>query len=417
MIFRAISKIKSFGHSMFPLLHDGDIVYLKRIRFSAIKVNDIITIRKLGKIFTHRVIYRIGKSLITKGDNNLSSDGKIYPKQIIGKLYQVKRGSNIFNPEDIYLIQSSLYFAEIVKIKKALEKEKIDFVFLKGLPLHLYFEGKHPRRIYADCDILIAPKDYPKAKKILEKRGYRYHDDSYSKTHRILKDKYTEFSFYKTINNFPVLFDVHLEPVFMMNQLGKLEMLYMQKFIDSLTENFLREKQQLAINNYQFPILSSSNLILYLSLHFFHHNFRGAYRLELLDRVIRKALQISPPPRVSLALSEKILDYQLQNFVYPVFLLLKKYYDTPITKSFLAEIKPNGDKLNYISKSILRINIFDEQSRVDEGLLRFKNLFFLSPSPLWKKMLIIFNIQVVYSAFWLMIFFLRRSFKRFFKSS
>ncbi len=426
-------RLRAEGISMVPFLQSGDILYLAKVSFSKLKVNDLVMVKKGGRIFTHRVIYKKSNYIITKGDNNLSSDGKIYPRQIIGKVYQVKRNGKIFNPEDIYLIQSSLYFAEIVKIKKALEKEKIDFIFLKGLPLHLYFEDAHPRRIYADCDILIAEKDYFTAKKILENLHYKYHDDSYSETHKILKDKITEFSFYKNINNFPVLFDVHLEPVFMMNQLGKLNELYPQELIDKLTVDFLRDKQQLSINNQQFPILSLSNLILYLSLHFFHHNFRGAYRLELVDRVIkREALSVNrlrsryreasivkrnrPTKQASspldyFRLTDLISKYRLQNFVYPVFILLKKLYKTPIPDSFLLSIKPSDFQLNYQSTIINQeLSIFNDEPRIKAGITRFKNLLYLSPNPWWRKMLIIFNPQVVYSIFWVLMKRLKRGF-------
>jgi hypothetical protein len=62
---------------------------------------------------------------------------------------------------------------EIIKIKRAFEEENIDFVFLKGLPLHLYYEKTHPKRIYADCDVLINKKDFLEAEKIIIKFGYK----------------------------------------------------------------------------------------------------------------------------------------------------------------------------------------------------------------------------------------------------
>lgn len=96
-------KIKTFGNSMYPFLYDGDIVDFKRNKFSRVKVNDIITVRKNRELFTHRVIYISHNSrshyLITKGDTNFTTDGKIHPKQILGKLYQIKRNGKIINPE------------------------------------------------------------------------------------------------------------------------------------------------------------------------------------------------------------------------------------------------------------------------------------------------------------------------------
>ena len=159
-IIHFLSKKKTFslnpeGLSMFPLFHPNEILYYQKTSFNQIKVNDILLIKKNEQLITHRVIYKSKKYLITKGDNNFFSDGKIYPQQIISQVYAFKRQGKIFPLNTFYLLQSSYYLKEIIKVKSLFEKEKIDFVFLKGLPLHLYFKGFYPKRIYADCDILI----------------------------------------------------------------------------------------------------------------------------------------------------------------------------------------------------------------------------------------------------------------------
>lgn len=398
-------SIKSQGTSMLPILQPDDVLYFKRINYNRIRLNDFILVKKLDKTFTHRVIYKSGKYLITKGDNNLTSDGKIYPRQVLGKVYQVKRNDNIFIPDNLYLIQSSLYFAEIIKIKKALEKEKIEFVFLKGLPLHLYFEGSHPRRIYADCDVLINSKDFNTVNTILTRCGYPKTDTSYSDFHKRLKDKPTEVMFIKKLNGFSVIFDVHFEANFLMNQLGKLDALYPQKLIDKFTEECLADNQQVTINNQQFPILSSSNLIIYLALHFFHHNFRGIYRLEFLDKVLGNYYRsnLSRTTSQFASLSRRINIYKLQNFIYPVFVLLRKLYKTPIPDAFLQSIQPSSFSLLYLSSIIHHpSSIFYDEPRIKAGLTRFQNLFFLSPNPLWRKILVFTNPQVIYSILWVL---------------
>ena len=188
-ILKSLLKTKSFslkaeGNSMLPVLHSGDVVFYRKTSLKGIKVNDLVLIKKNNKLFTHRVIYK-AVFLITKGDNNPESDGKIYPRQIIGKVVKVKRDGREFDPNQIYLLQSSLYFQEIIKIKFLFEKQNIDFVFLKGLPLHLYYEGEHPRRIYADCDVLVNKNDFQRAEKTLLKQGYKKQDSSLSKTRNI----------------------------------------------------------------------------------------------------------------------------------------------------------------------------------------------------------------------------------------
>jgi signal peptidase I len=386
--------IKTFGDSMYPLLLDKDILYLKKITFSSIKVNDIITIREKGYYFTHRVIYKGQNYLLTKGDNNPIMDKKVYPKNIVGIVENVKRQGNMFNPEQLYLFQSTTYFGEIVKIKNILEKNQIEMVFLKGLPLHLYFEKAHPKRLYADCDILIKPKDFPKVKKLLSKFGYRKIEDSLSQEHKKLKNKESEISFMKTLNGFHVVFDVHFEIVFLMTQLGELNFLYPQNKINLLTEEFMSDKRIIKVLGEDFPILSQTNLIIYLCLHLFHHNFTGVYRYDFIDKIIR-----TDRPDYK-RITETVKKYSLQNFIYPCFILLSKYYQTPLDKKIVSSIKPGKSVLSFIKKNIVNMDIFGQGKRIESGVKRFKMIFFLSPYPIYKKVLVFFNKEVLYSVFW-----------------
>jgi len=371
---------------MLPVLFSEDIVYFNKTYFNRLKNNDVILVKKNHHYFTHRIIYKIKSYLITKGDNNLLSDGKIYPSQVIAKAIKIKRQGKTINIEDLYLFQSTLYFQEVVKIKKALEKENVDFVFLKGLPLHLFFESSHPKRIYADCDVLVDKKDFDKAEKILLTFGYKKVRNDLSPTQGKLKNKEIEASFLKIINGIPVVFDIHIEPVFLMIQLGSLDALYPQKLIDQLTSEFIKTKQQIIINHERFSILNTKYLILYLALHFFHHNFRGAFRLDFLDTVIRKS-HLKKQDWIDIKTT--INDYYLENYIGPVFFLLKKYYSTSVP-----------DFINF--KSFINyknLNIFDDESRLEAGVNRFKNIFFLSPRPLIIRVFVFFNPQVIYLVF------------------
>ena len=385
--------LKAQGTSMIPLFQSNDVICFKKINFNLLKINDIIVIQLKNNFVTHRVIYKTDNYLITKGDNNPYSDGKIYPRQIIGKVTKVKRDRKEFDPNQIYLLQSSLYFQEVVKIKNAFEKEKIDFVFLKGLPLHLYFEKTHPKRVYADCDVLINKKDFQKAEKIINRFGYKRTDE---------KNKQVENNYFKIINGFSVVFDIHLEPAFLMTQFSGLEALYPQKLIDQLTDELLNNKQQIKINDEFFFILNTKYLILYLALHLFHHNFRGAFRYQFLDTVIHRSLdsRLRGNDRSSewKIITQKITEYHLGNFVYPVFYLLKKYYKTLLPRPFVLTMKQwNNETMNHY----LKINIFDDESRLHAGINRFKNIFFLSPYPLWRKVFIFTNFEVIYTIVWI----------------
>lgn len=390
--------IKTFGDSMYPLLLDGDILYLKKITFSKVKVNDIITVKNYKHYFTHRVIYKGRNYLITKGDNNPISDAKVYQKDIVGIVKNVKRNKSIFNPEQIYLLQSSLYFQEIVKIKKILEKEEIELVFLKGLPLHLYFEKTHPRRLYADCDILISKKDLLETLRILKQNGYKKakHQTNIilSKNKKHLVSKLGEIAFFKIINSFPIYFDIHIEAVFISTRLGHLEKLYPRLLVEKLSEKLLREKNVVNINNELFPILSIENLFVYLLLHLFNHQYIGSYRYEFINYIIIKKY-------INYIKTIKILDeYRLKNFIYPGIIFLKKYYNSPIPLSFIKQIKPKGLSLHY-ANFILNKEIFDHE-KTEGSAEKFKNIFFLSPYYLPKRFIIFLNPKVISTILWIL---------------
>ncbi len=384
---------------MLPILQPGDIVYLKQADFRQAAVDEILLVLKGGQAFIHRVIYKTGRYLVTRGDNNPQCDGRVYPRNIIGRTYLVKRQGQAFDPESLYLIQSTLYFPEIVKVKRAFEEAGIEFVFLKGLPLHLYYRRTHPRRVFADCDILIDKKDFPKAGRIMTKLGYLRARNELSATHKRFKDKESEYGYYKEVGGVRVVFDLHLETVFMLTQIGKLEALYSQSLIDRMTAEFLNSKRSIRVHREAFPVLDPSSLVVYLALHLFHHNFSGTYRYELMDKVIRRSGFRKPDWE---KMAEMVGRYQVSGYVYPVFVLLKKYYHTPIPGFFLGRIRPAKDKLGYL-KPLLQNDtlIFDDEPRLQAGRERFKHLFHLSPKPLWQKMGVFINRAVIYSVWWL----------------
>jgi signal peptidase I len=406
-------RIKATGNSMLPLLKPEDIVFINTISFEKIRVNDIVFVHKKNTSFIHRVIYRkfVKKRIqyvITKGDNNNHADGHISSPHIYGIVSKIQRGKMIIGIDELYLLQSSIYLTEIIKIGNAFTKYKIDYVILKGLPLHIYYSHTHPRRIYADCDILVKNQNIAFISKIFSKHGYRTIQSEFSPIHKKFKDHYTEISFIKNSLLFPVTFDIHFEPIFMLNQLGKLESLYPQKLIEQITDKFLREKRIVTVEHVPFPVLSTENLIMYLSYHIFRHNFKEIHRYELLHR-IWQTTGIKTRVNFYHRVRNEILMTKLNNFIYPVFIFLIRYFNTPIPKQFLTSIRPDKHKLDYINKNILTSDIFESEQRITAGIQRFKNVWALSPLPFYLKCTTIFNLSVLYMGIWLLIKKLRNS--------
>lgn len=396
---RKSKHMKCFGHSMFPILLHEDVVYFKKIAFGDICVNDVIIVKTNRTYVTHRVIY-IGKNhLITKGDNNQNVDPLTRKENIVGKVYKIKRNGKFLHPDTIYLLQSTRYFDAITKCIQKLNEKKVSYVLLKGLILHLYFSKTHPRRRYLDYDILVRYEDFHTIEKILLALGYSKKDDSISPLQKSLLDKPIEVTFVRDDPNFPIAVDIHFEPVFMMTQIGRLDELYKQTNIDDMGRRFFEKRQTIRIHHSSFQILSTSHLIGYLALHFFHHNFKGIHRLELLDAVIRKI----PPNNKKVIWIETIQfirDFQLESFVYGSFITLRKYFQTPLPKKFIIAITPKRGQKTYIQNHFQSSSVFESWGRLKEGKQLFTNLFHLSPSPLLFKIRVFLKPIVMYMILW-----------------
>lgn len=378
------------GYSMYPFFLPEDVLYIRSVGLKSLKVDDFVTFRQKDIFITHRLIYKdpSDKYLITKGDKNLKSDGKIKTEKIIGRVVKVKRGGKLFLPENIYAIQSGFYYREILRINTLLRKNKVNFLYLKGLPLYLHYEKRIPRRLYSDCDILIGRTQLDLVKKIMAKAGYEEQQKHYSLFHKILKNKETEIDFIKRFREFDVDFDIHLEPSFMMHQIGSMNALYPDKLLEELSEKMLEEKREIIINGHQFDIPKTIHLIVYLALHIFHHNLTGYSRFYLLDLIIRKS-KFSEREMIDF-----IKRFRLEKFTFYVFFSLSKLYRNNVALNLARGLGR--------VKSGYKVNIFDDQSRVAEGVKRFKMIFVFSPNNYFRKLMIFLNVSVVYSIVWVL---------------
>lgn len=391
--------LKAHGSSMQPIILSGDVVYLKKTSFHKLVVNDIVLVSKNSRYKIHRIVYKTEKYLVTQGDNATQADGKIFPRNIYGRVYAIKRGNIVVEPDNFYLMQSTIYLKEVLKILQDFEREKVKYVILKGLPLTLYCFRKHPSRIYADCDILTSRDHLANVERLLNVNGFRKYETSFTNIHKFLKDKITEISFYKVIQNIPVVIDLHLEPSFLMNQVGNLQFLYPQQLIDQMMTNFLENRERVLVMRQWIYFLSPPDLIMYLLLHFFHHNFTGIYRLEFIDKVIRV---FSKKERIFCDVIDRINQHKVGNFVYPVFLLLKKYYGTPFPMQFFPKVELRNKGIRSTLNRLNSQNVFTNAGRLESGVTRFLTIFNLSPEPSYKKLRVFLNPQVIFSIFWVL---------------
>ena len=382
--------IRLSSNSMHPIL-EKDSVTIKRVSSKNIRINDIIVINDQNRHFAKRVLYKNKKTLIIKGDNELRS--ATYNSDTLYKLVKVNRDGTNCDPEEIYKIQTLLYSNELTTLNSALQKQNINFLFLKGLPLNIYITGKPPRRLYSDCDLLVQKNHLKSFERIANSLGFRQENSARLNTPNSFKNKVTEISYVKKVNGFPIILDVHAEVVFMMNETAALNEFFPQSIINNITNSFLRSKKLVKIDNQTFPILSDLNLVFYLALHIFHHNYKGYNNYHFFDLVFKKT-------KIDLPKLNTLIDKtKTNNFLYPVFTLYKKYYNPNLSTKFIQNVHQNQN----IIYSGDTINIFDEQSRINAGINRFILLMILSPLPKAKRLTVLFNPSVIFSFFLLVV--------------
>ena len=77
--------------SMWPILKEGDLVFIQGVSRSELKVGDIIVYRNAdGAGFTiHRITKLKEDTLITKGDANFMDDSPVKYENVVGRSYQI----------------------------------------------------------------------------------------------------------------------------------------------------------------------------------------------------------------------------------------------------------------------------------------------------------------------------------------
>jgi len=113
-------RIKVQGVSMFPFLHTGDIVTLKKIDIKYLKKGDIIGFKHNEKWVVHRLIRKKninGKEyIITKGDTCKSYDPEITENNYLGKIISFTRAGKNHNIVSLYYNMLNYIIASNTKL-------------------------------------------------------------------------------------------------------------------------------------------------------------------------------------------------------------------------------------------------------------------------------------------------------------
>lgn len=361
-----------------------DVVYFKKVKFLEINAGDVVLVKRMRVQLVQKVVYKAATYLLAESGKENELDIKIRNNQVIGKAMFIERKGEKIELEAFYSYRSLLYLKELIRVKKELVKQNINFLFLKGLPIHLYYEGTYPRRVYRDCDILVAKKDFLKTIKALRKIGYTGDTNALPK----IKDKLKEQNYLKSIKGVKIILDIHKDVVFITSR-SKIGYLYPESNISKLTNIFLGEKAEIEVYGEKFPALSKENFFIYSSLHLFNHNYVGTFRYELIKNILMRN-------KIDFQLIEsRINEYNLKNFVFPLILFLEKYYHLDFPTQFKKNIKPNKKVLFFIKKTVMKNKIFNDINIAHNDKIRIKYHFHLCPSPIYLRVFAFLNIKTL----------------------
>jgi signal peptidase I len=93
-------SFRAHGSSMYPFIHDGDVLTIKQVEHSALKTGDIAFYRSCNEnLIVHRVVDKKLQSnklmLLMRGDSVFNNDGWIYSDQVLGKAVSIQRGKKV----------------------------------------------------------------------------------------------------------------------------------------------------------------------------------------------------------------------------------------------------------------------------------------------------------------------------------
>jgi hypothetical protein len=95
-------RFRASGTSMYPVIHDGDIITLSPPLGIQPVSRDILAFRHpdTGKLIIHRVVAVLREGFLVQGDNSVGPDGVIPVSGIVGVVTGVERnGTALFWPD------------------------------------------------------------------------------------------------------------------------------------------------------------------------------------------------------------------------------------------------------------------------------------------------------------------------------
>ena len=111
------------GWSMYPFLHDGDLVTIDPFIEQLPTTNDVILYRRANRLLVlHRVIKSTPEGIYCRGDNQIIDEGPIQRSQILGILRCYRRNNRTVYTSGVLYKSLSTIWRKTVKIHPYITK-------------------------------------------------------------------------------------------------------------------------------------------------------------------------------------------------------------------------------------------------------------------------------------------------------
>ena len=313
-------------------------------------IRTIIELLKQDRSFKNKDLSKINLSKI-----NLDKLIEIISPHLISIIYdKIKSNPYVLskvkkeiNKEITRWIKRRLFIdASFKGISKRFNKEKIQFILLKGLVLEKKIYSPHTR-LFIDLDFLIKEKDLDKADNVLKELGYSSEKDIYP------EDYYKEYK----------------PHIVLINKQGNLKV----ELHTSLTETYapfniksldlFKDSKSLRINGLRTRVLCNEHIILHQCLHFVYVHAYDSPLIscyEISTFINKNEIDWKKLIRICKSTKASV-------FVYQAISISKKMFKSQAPKYVLKQLKDNSRK-----STLIMLRLFYPRKSEKPSLVRYR---------------------------------------------
>ena len=144
-------RLTVISDSMWPLLRTGDTIRVQPIEPSAIRVDEVVVVRRGAELITHRLLAIDGEQWVTGGDNAVLVDAAVSRTACLGQVIAIEGGGQPIDIAPVRWAQLNHRLGQIGRVHWRINRAvgvtttssrlMIRFAWLIALPLRAVAHG------------------------------------------------------------------------------------------------------------------------------------------------------------------------------------------------------------------------------------------------------------------------------------